>query len=200
MELCERGAEIEVSFHNRRRYCALVRRARLEEATLQARAVMRGLGSILPVRLLALFSARELELMTCGQADIDIVELRKHTRYGVGENPTASHFNILWEVLHSLSAEQRTLFLSFIWARNRLPPTEEEWGEQTMKLHTLESPAPDGHLPVTHTCFFSMEWPRYSSALIAKRKLIYAITHCTAIDADQTREGRANMAISLDLA
>ena len=52
--------------------------------------------------------------------------------------------------------------------RRRLPPTEEEWGEQCMKIHTLETRSPDAHLPVSHTCFFSMEWPRYSSLEIAK--------------------------------
>ena len=64
------------------------------------------------------------------------------------------------------------------------------------KLHTLECADPDGHLPVSHTCFFSMEWPRYSNVEVAKRKLLYAITNCTDIDADHTAEGRANMALT----
>ena len=51
--------------------------------------------------------------------------------------------------------------------RRRLPPTEEEWGEQCMKIHTLENVRPDGHFPVSHTCFFSLEWPRYSCAEVA---------------------------------
>ena len=33
-----------------------------------------------------------------------------------------------------------------------------------MKIHTLENARPDGHFPVSHTCFFSLEWPRYSCA------------------------------------
>jgi len=66
-----------------------------------------------------------------------------------------------------------------------------------MKLHTLECSDPDSHLPVTHTCFFSMEWPKYSSEEVARQKLLYAITNCVDMDADATAEGRANMAISV---
>lgn len=39
-------------------------------------------------------------------------------------------------------------------------------------------------LPVAHTCFFSIELPRYSTKDILKDKLTYAITHCQAIDTD----------------
>ena len=54
---------------------------------------------------------------------------------------------------------------------------------------------PDGHFPVSHTCFFSLEWPRYSSVEVARAKLLYAIANCTDMDMDQTTEGLANMAM-----
>ena len=38
-----------------------------------------------------------------------------------------------------------------------------------MKIHTLENARPDGHFPVSHTCFFSLEWPRYSCAEVRVR-------------------------------
>lgn len=43
---------------------------------------------------------------------------------------------------------------------------------------------PDIMLPVAHTCFFSIELPKYSSNEILRDKLKYAITHCQAIDTD----------------
>ena len=49
------------------------------------------------------------------------------------------------QVLTSFTMEQRSMFLSFIWGRNRLPATDDEWGEQCMKIHTLENSRPDGH-------------------------------------------------------
>ena len=96
-------------------------------------------------------------------------------------------------MLESFSAEQRRQFLKFIWSRNRLPKDDQDWGEQVMRIHTLETRKPDGHFPVAHTCFFSIEWPKYSSEDIARKKLLYAIQNCEAIDTDTTQEGRANM-------
>ena len=159
---------------------------------------MRGISKILPVRLLPLFTHAELERMSCGAPDIDIANLRRHTRYGVSVDPADHHVHLLWQVLEAFSDEQRSRFLTFIWARNRLPQTDEEWGEQCMKIHTLEATPPDGHLPVSHTCFFSMEWPRYTTFEVARDKLLYAINNCTDMDMDATAEGRANLAMSID--
>ena len=39
-------------------------------------------------------------------------------------------------------------------------------------------------LPIAHTCFFSIEIPKYSIYEILRDKLKYAITHCQAIDTD----------------
>ena len=129
---------------------------------------------------------------------MDINNLRQHTRYGVSVNPEDKHINIMWQVLTDFTMEQRSQFLTFIWGRNRLPPTEEDWGDQCMKIHTLENADPDGHFPVSHTCFFSMEWPRYTSVEVAKEKLLYAIVNCTDMDMDATAEGRANLAMNIE--
>jgi hypothetical protein len=40
--------------------------------------------------------------------------------------------------------------------------------------------------------FFSLELPAYSSAEVLYQRLLYAITHCTAIDADSTDAARAS--------
>ena len=53
---------------------------------------------------------------------------------------------------------------------------------------------PAKFLPISHTCFFSIELPRYSSKDICYAKLLWAVNNCVSIDADNTREGRANMA------
>ena len=53
----------------------------------------------------------------------------------------------------------------------------------------------DGMLPVSHTCFFSLELPRYSSLELMKTRLRYAIHNCTAIDGDDTGVGMAAAAM-----
>ena len=141
----------------------------------------------------------ELQLLVCGEADVDLATLRKHTSYGEGIGPNHRHVRFLWQVLEAFTPEQRRLFLKFIWGRNRLPLTEDDWvrlpaSGNSMKIHPYHTSSPDAHLPVTHTCFFSMEWPSYSSRQIAHSKLLYAILNCQAIDGDNTNEGRANAA------
>jgi len=42
----------------------------------------------------------------------------------------------------------------------------------------------DFMLPVAHTCFFSIELPRYTKYEVLRAKLLYAITNCQAIDTD----------------
>ena len=42
----------------------------------------------------------------------------------------------------------------------------------------------DYHLPISHTCFFQLELPKYSSKAVMRTKLVYAIHNCRAIDAD----------------
>ena len=72
VELCAGGAARDVTWNNRAEYCHLVQKARLKESRTQARAVLRGINSIMSVRLLSLFSHKELELMTCGTPEVGL--------------------------------------------------------------------------------------------------------------------------------
>ena len=51
-----------------------------------------------PTRLLSLFGGRDLELLTCGEADVDVDALEKHTSYGINVASTQPHIRILWQV------------------------------------------------------------------------------------------------------
>ncbi|KAL1499142.1 hypothetical protein AB1Y20_013653 [Prymnesium parvum] len=196
MELMDNGRSKNVTFHNRHTYCNLAIAARLHEGTTQCHAVLAGLRTVVPsIRLLSLMTGHDLELLTCGEAAIDLQMLKRHTSYGASLPGGANepHIRLFWQVLEELDAEERRQFLAFSWGRNRLPLTDADWGGNTMKIHTLETPKPNGHFPVAHTCFFSIEWPKYTTREIAKDKLLYAIRNCRAIDADNTAEGRRNM-------
>lgn len=43
---------------------------------------------------------------------------------------------------------------------------------------------PDLYLPKAHTCFFSINLPKYSCKKIMVEKLKYAISNCIEMDAD----------------
>ena len=61
------------------RYLAMVDRARTNECSALTAAVLRGLGTQVPVHVLSLFTWEELELMVCGNPTVD-VELLKVRR------------------------------------------------------------------------------------------------------------------------
>ena len=102
VELCDGGAALPVTFHNRHAYCGLALAARLAEGRAGYAAMRSGVASIVPCgRLLALLTGKELERLACGVADIDLAALRRHTRYGVGVSPSQSHVKHFWSALEA---------------------------------------------------------------------------------------------------
>uniref|UniRef100_K3X8T2 HECT domain-containing protein n=1 Tax=Globisporangium ultimum (strain ATCC 200006 / CBS 805.95 / DAOM BR144) TaxID=431595 RepID=K3X8T2_GLOUD len=70
---------------------------------------------------------------------------------------------------------------------SRLPANEKEF-PQFFKLQSFSKAQPgrsmDAYLPISHTCFFSVEMPIYSSEQVLREKLLYAIYNCQEIDGD----------------
>ena len=169
------------------RYIHGVVRTRLLESEKALRAISEGLRSVVPACALALFSWWELELRVCGRKEIDIDLLRRNTEYDddVSENDPVVAW--MWEVLEEFSHDQRRDFLRFCWARSHLPASASDFRQK----FKVQSPVTDGarqkpdmYLPKAHTCFFSINLPKYSSKQILKTKLEYAISECFAMDAD----------------
>lgn len=90
-------------------------------------------------------------------------------------------FSQLWEILEEMSIEDQAAFLKFTWGRTRLPLSSESFN-QPMKL-TKRSSGVDA-FPISHTCFFEIEIPEYSTKEVMLEKIMYAIIHCTSIDGD----------------
>eukprot|EP00455_Lapot_gusevi_P043639 TRINITY_DN5334_c0_g3_i7.p1 TRINITY_DN5334_c0_g3~~TRINITY_DN5334_c0_g3_i7.p1 ORF type:complete len:172 (+),score=53.35 TRINITY_DN5334_c0_g3_i7:61-576(+) len=163
---------------------------------------------------LYLLTERELELLVCGQSTIDIDLLRETTRYMGNVTAEDTHVRYLWSVLEQFDNSQRQAFLQFVWGRTRLPPNKLAFGrdgllinEHAPSMHVMANTVldqagnrvtPDSFLPVSHTCFFALDLPRYSSEEVLRTRLLYAISNCSTIDADATAEGRLNVRMSVD--
>lgn len=173
-------------------YCAHVAAARAAESGPQLAAMRAGLLQCVPARALSFWAPSELECMACGSADVSVDALRAHTRYGEGVGASEPHVRYFWQAMHAFTPQERAAFLRFVWGRSRLPSGAAAWKEQWFRIHTMESAQPDSRLPVAHTCFFSMELPRYSSARVCHQRLQYAVMNCVDIDADTSGEGLAN--------
>jgi hypothetical protein len=172
VDLVPGGAEREVTLESASEYLRLLERARLREARRAVAAVRRGLSSIVPVQLLAVYTWRELESRVCGARVVDIDLLQRHTEYaGLSEDdPRVQH---LWTVLRRFSEADRRRFLRFAWAQERLPADDAEFERTGTRLliKPLDVPDPDSAFPHADTCFFNLALPAYSSATVLQDRL-----------------------------
>ena len=121
-------------------------------------------------------------MLVCGKPILDIELLKENTLYR-GCNESDEIVQYFWKCLEEFTAEERAMYLRFVWGRSRLPLTSKDF-PMKHRVEMLHHSNPDVALPQSHTCFFSLEIPKYSSYEILHDKLKYAITHCQAIDTD----------------
>ena len=184
IELRRHGRHELVTFENVRLYCDELQAYRLSEMAVAAAAVRRGLLTQIPPLMLSLIKWKDLETMVCGSPNVDIDLLKSCTEY---DNYSESDQNIVWfwEVMREFSQNDRKAYLRFTWGRNRLPLSKEGF-KQKMKI---ARGGRDNSLPMSHTCFFKLDLPNYSSKEVMKQRISYAIYNCIAIDGDDTSTG-----------
>ncbi len=155
-----------------------VRRAidyRLSEFDAQCDAIRRGLSSVVPQRALQLFTGVELEILVCGDARIEIEQLKKHATYQ-GWNKDAPGVQRFWRAFEKLNYKERSGLVRFAWGRSRLPK-EEDWSTHGQPFKVTKKNGGDGAgYPLAHTCFFQLEVPEYSSDKVAEQKLRFCAT------------------------
>eukprot|EP00736_Rhodelphis_marinus_P011361 Rmarinus@m.18550 len=178
------GADITVSWDNRMEYVRLLTKSHLSVGKDAISAIREGIGELLPPCMLPLFTHKELRGLVCGAPTIDVAYLKSNTEYE-DVSVDSPHVIFFWEVLSEFSSSQKEEFLRFVWARSRLPAPPDPW-PQKFKIHgfTPSRGAPEDYLPMSHTCFFSLELPAYKTKDLLRQKLLYAIHQCVAIDAD----------------
>jgi len=144
-----------------------------------------GLGDILPTELCSIFTPNELEVLFCGEPEVDISLLQKVTVYD-GVSASDRHIQQFWEALHLMRPQDLSQLVNFCSGRLRLPSSAADF-PMPFKL-TLPPPKssenPDDYLPIAQTCFFSLSLPKYSSTTVCLNKLVYAIWNTNLMDAD----------------
>jgi hypothetical protein len=169
------------------KYLELYAEARLGECFTAIEAFREGLLWVVPESAINVLAWEELEYLVCGSKNIDVERLKMNTEYDDDISPSDLHIVNFWEILDDFSEKDKSSFLRFVWARPTLPPNGIEF-PQKMKIQSAvgddSSAKPDSYLPKAHTCFFSINLPRYSNKVVMKERLLYAITHCTEMDAD----------------
>lgn len=90
---------------------------------------------IVPVPLLSLLTAKQLEQMVCGMPEISVEVLKKVVRYReVDEQHQLVQW--FWHTLEEFSNEERVLFMRFVSGRSRLPANTADISQrfQIMKV------------------------------------------------------------------
>ncbi|XP_034166972.2 probable E3 ubiquitin-protein ligase HERC1 isoform X4 [Pangasianodon hypophthalmus] len=174
------GHNLPLTFSNRAEYVERALEYRLHEMDRQVAAVREGMSSIIPVPLLSLLTARQLEQLVCGLPEVSVEMLKKVVRY---RDITANHQLIgwLWQSLEEFTNEERVLFLRFVSGRSRLPSNP---ADIMQKFQIIKVDRPLNGLPTAQTCFFQLRLPPYTSQAVLAERLRYSIHNCPSIDMD----------------
>lgn len=187
VELRPGGREEAVEPSDLSPYVGEVAQACLHQGDTALFAVRDGFTSVVPAAVLPLFTWEEVELQVCGQPGVDIDLLQANTEYDDDISWSDAHIQSFWRVLRAFDDCDRSQFLRFVWARSRLPCKAVDF-HQKFKIHSPTGEGaredPDHYLPKAHTCFFSINLPRYSSDEIMAKKLSYTMYNCIEMDAD----------------
>jgi len=186
-ELCEGGSQKSVSIDELDEYIDAIVHCRLHESATALVAIRDGLCSVVPSAVLPLLTWEELQLSICGRQEVNIDLLEANTEYDDDVSPKDPHIQCFWRVLRAYNEDDKAQFLRFVWARSRLPVNPEEF-HQKFKIQAAVGEGardnPDSFLPKAHTCFFSINLPKYSCDKIMAEKLKYAMYSCVEMDAD----------------
>ena len=152
--------------------------ARVTEHERAFEAMRKGISRVIPLSALRLLTWREFESLVCGENEIDVDRLKRHTRYvgGFSEaTPCVRHF---WDCLETFSQPERVMLIQFAWGRSRLPPPGS-WNTDKMVLGPIAKTdvrrMRGRALPIAHSCFFQIELPEFDSVAQCKDKLLTAM-------------------------
>ncbi|XP_023674598.2 probable E3 ubiquitin-protein ligase HERC1 isoform X1 [Paramormyrops kingsleyae] len=174
------GNSIPLTFSNRKEYVDRAIEYRLHELDRQVAAVREGMSWIVPVPLLSLLTAKQLEQMVCGMPEISVDVLKKVVRYReVDEQHQLVQW--FWHTLEEFSNEERVLFMRFVSGRSRLPANTADISQ---RFQIMKVDRPFDSLPTSQTCFFQLRLPPYSTQSVMAERLRYAINNCRSIDMD----------------
>jgi E3 ubiquitin-protein ligase HUWE1 len=178
LDLVENGRNVPVTEENKAEYVRLVCQHRMTTAiSSQIKAYLDGVYELVSKNLIQIFTPRDLELLISGLPDISIEDLKKHTDY-VGWKPTDKQIEWFWNVLFSLSRNQKASFLQFVTGSSKVPlagfgELPGMRGVQKFSIH--KAGGSSGALMSAHTCFNSLDLPTYNSEEELREKLLYAI-------------------------
>ena len=178
IDLIPDGRKIAVTEDNKEEYVRKVCQYRMTTSIQsQIKAYLSGFFELVSPELVAVFTPRELELLISGLPDIDVTDLKQNTDY-VGWRATDKEIGWFWNVMFSLSRNEKAAFLQFVTGSSKVPlagfsELQGMRGIQKFSIHKVGGTK--GSLMSAHTCFNSLDLPTYESEEEMREKLLLAI-------------------------
>jgi len=178
IDLIPNGRNVAVTEERKAEYVSLVCQHRMTTAiSSQIKAYLDGFYELVSTELIAIFTPRELELLISGLPEIDMHDLKQNTDY-VGWKATDKQIEWFWNVMFSLSRNEKAAFLQFVTGSSKVPlngfsELQGMRGVQKFSIHKANGSS--GALMSAHTCFNSLDLPVYNSEEELREKLLYAI-------------------------
>jgi len=179
IDLIPNGRKVKVTEESKAKYVSLVCQHRMTTAiSSQIKAYLNGFYELVSRDLISIFSPKELELLISGLPDIDVHDLKQNTEYN-GWKAADEQIQWFWNAMFSLSRNEKALFLQFVTGSSKVPlagfsELPGMRGVQKFSIHKTTA-GPSGALMSAHTCFNSLDLPRYESEEELREKLLYAI-------------------------
>ncbi len=183
IELIPNGKNILLNESNQKKYLELYLKARSNEIYEQSQAIKIGLCSVIPEQIIKFLTWQDFEYKICGPQTFDMDLLIRNTKY-TGFKPTDDTIKFFWKFLNECTLEEKYLYLKFANGFSRLPSDDSGFNKNPHQITKMEDINPydyDKMLPRSHTCFFTIDIPPYSTYEILKEKMLYAMKNSMVI-------------------
>jgi len=115
----------------------------------------------------------ELELLICGNPELDFFDLEKVTEYENGFEADSTTVKAFWKVVHSLTHEDKKKFLAFCTGSDRAPVG----GLKNMRFIVSRNGPDSDRLLTAHTCFNHILLPDYRTEEKMRKVILIAINN-----------------------
>jgi hypothetical protein len=144
--------------------------------------IREGIIFITGEKLLSALSWRYAEERACGKHFTDLEYLKKFTNYeGIFHNAEGQERKWFWEILEEMDEEDRQLYLRFVNGQSKLAT---DLSALSYKHKLTEMRGGDAKLPIAHTCYNTIDLPKYTTKEIFRKRLLVAIRFCGETDLD----------------
>lgn len=193
VELKPGGKDVSVTNENKLQYIYAIADYKLNRQVLPlSNSFYRGLTDLISPSWLKLFNASEFnQLLSGGNHDIDVEDLRNNTRYTGGYTEGSRTVKLFWEVIAGFEPKERCMLIKFVTSCSRAPLLGFKHLQPTFTIHKVACDVPlwatfggqdVERLPSASTCYNTLKLPTYKRSSTLRAKLLYAINSNTGFE------------------